>query len=201
VSKDVVTLVDAPEERVPLAGTSEVIQDCVFVASQLNVEPSTPVFTMENVCGDAFAPCTAKTERVCAVEIAGLGAVTVRLYVVDAEAFPPVAEIVIVVVPCVAPTFAVRVRVVVHVGEHVVGESDGLTPDGIPDVENVTGVVPFDEVRVAVIVVVTESPCATTEPEAGLGKREKENTVVKFVMVPYVLPPPPPPGELSAMAQ
>ena len=90
----------------------------------------------------------------------GGGTVTVKVKVVVRVKPPPVPVTVIVEGPVGVDVVVARVRVVVQVGVHAVGEKVGVTPEGCPEAENVT-VCDVPESRVAVMVLEAVAPCTT----------------------------------------
>ena len=72
------------------------------------------------------------------VGVAAVGRVTVKLNVVGRVTPPPVADTVTVEVPAAAAPLALSVIVEEHVGVQLGNENEAVTPEGIPDAENVT---------------------------------------------------------------
>ena len=73
---------------------------------------------------------------------------------------PPTAVMVTVFVPTVALPLAVKVSVLVHVGEQEVEEKELVTPEGRPDAESVTDCV-VPDAKFTFTLLVTEAPRTT----------------------------------------
>ena len=78
------------------------------------------------------------------------------------------------------------VNIVLHVGEHVVGENEDVAPVGKPDEENEAGwVVP--EINVEVIVFVVDCPCVIVllprldKEKSNAGFATENDTIKSFV--------------------
>src|SRR5437762_1456026 len=111
---------------------------------------------------EVVAPCTTVWSPLLVSEKSktGGGAVTVKVKVVVRVRPPPVPVTVMREEPVGVDAVVARVRVVVQVGVHAVGENVGVAPAGSPEAENVT-VCDVPESRVAVMVLEAVAPCTT----------------------------------------
>src|SRR5439155_15952506 len=125
---------------------------------------------------------------------AGGGAVTVKVKVVGRVRPPPVPVTVMGEEPVGVDVVVARVRVVVQVGVHAVGENAAVAPAGSPEAEKETACA-VPETIVAVMVLEAVAPCTTDWSPPLLSEKSKTGggaVTVKVKVVVRVRPPPVP---------